>query len=795
MRLLAGILAVALLGLLSTLIPLPLGDLEFEETAMQPAVGTADSVEIHYFFKQVGDDGVVENSAQQDYTARITGAIWDVDTGSLLLDGDADYLTVEGSSQLSFPGAFTIGISFLVQAIPSGHMALITKRGTTSDASIGMWLYRDRVYVSIHNHRREDSLVLISSQSLSAGVYHTVEVRRDTLGAVTLWIDGMCDLSRGRLAGTIDPPGEVFVGRHVIDSGQDFYGRMRRVVVSSWGSEERGELPVTGTLDAVLQTSPRVDLKSSGDVEVSLEAPLEAVYSIEYALAAAFDSGLAISVGKTESRILHRQENAVSAILNDLEMNASYVYRLLAETDSAVKLGPRRVLTTAQGFLIGREEPRNLDVGCLPECGSNIVSFDSQGRPYIRDRDHTRDYTSCIWTMRNGEWKRCSFIDEVRVKYPTFSRTLYGGGWRGARIVFDDDDVLYTLVTIELLDGTMETLMVWSMDYGQSYEVVTLPRGDFHTLEFGAGWNELEGPPFLCILKHVEEHPSRWTSRYELYVTKPTLIDGELEVGSPVLVTVNCMGISLHSGGSSLAASREGKSHFIWVEIGDDVQGSEVYVATYDHATSSVVGRSEVCQSFPANDMHCSPGICMDEVGVLHVVSGGHCSQFYYSHSLLANDATGGWSDPVGIPLAQVQGTDVETSSGGTYISLVCDDRNTLHLVFRETRTGLEQYWPGETHNALCYTSKPFDGAWRMPRILVVPPIPGYSIYYQKLALRQDGALFLSMSFLSGFELDLAHKIRQGIYHDKTLLVSHDHGLHWREVERDDFSAAAEGRA
>jgi len=66
-------------------------------------------------------------------------------------------------------------------------------------------------------------------------------------------------------------------------------------------------------------------------------------------------------------------------------------------------------------------------------------------------------------------------------------------------------------------------------------------------------------------------------------------------------------------------------------------------------------------------------------------------------------------------------------------------------------------------------------------------PNDAYGIYYHKLALDHRGRLFVSLSYLSGYEL--TYPIRPGRYFQRTVLASDDAGSTWRIATTADFSA------
>jgi hypothetical protein len=79
-------------------------------------------------------------------------------------------------------------------------------------------------------------------------------------------------------------------------------------------------------------------------------------------------------------------------------------------------------------------------------------------------------------------------------------------------------------------------------------------------------------------------------------------------------------------------------------------------------------------------------------------------------------------------------------------------------------------------------------GLWSKPRILADPPPghSGYSVYYHRLFLDRQGALYLSFTF---YDMQLKEK---GLY-PRALAVSLDHGRTWQLATTDLLAGRAIG--
>ena len=92
----------------------------------------------------------------------------------------------------------------------------------------------------------------------------------------------------------------------------------------------------------------------------------------------------------------------------------------------------------------------------------------------------------------------------------------------------------------------------------------------------------------------------------------------------------------------------------------------------------------------------------------------------------------------------------------------------------------------GLFHNALVHTSlAPAQRSWEVPDLIVVPPQPGYSNYYQKLTVDQLGRLFVSCSYFSRRDPPATRRARR--FHHRMVLMSDDGGATWRFATNDDF--------
>jgi photosystem II stability/assembly factor-like uncharacterized protein len=445
--------------------------------------------------------------------------------------------------------------------------------------------------------------------------------------------------------------------------------------------------------------------------------------------------------------------------------------------------------------------------GYAPSYTRNVPSFDASDRAYIRSRTSNGAATSYIHTLIGGRWTRLDFEAALRAAYPDFVGTVGAGGLRSERIVFDRQDRTYNPITVRLADDSTRNVLMVSWDHCRSWKVFELPAGDF-TVEHWVGHNQIDGPPFLAFWRPSQlPQDTHRSQRFSLWVTKPRLEGQQLVIPRPALVTDECLGLSKDSGGASFAVTHGALTWFVWSEAtARGSAGVPTFVATYDHATGMASAPQLLAVTRPANDPHNKPGICIDSRGFLHVVAGTHGTAVPYTHSLAPYAVDQGWA-----PLEPVldDGYVVDVASGEqvgqqTYNAFVCDSADTLHLITRQWRSGVDQYHPGQSYGALVHQSRPAGGVWGEPTLVVVAADSGYCIYFHKLAIDHRDRLFLSCSYNGGAEIRVAKARSAGLavlgrkettlgkYRRRMLLVSCDGGVSWRFAVDADLAAPDE---
>jgi hypothetical protein len=356
----------------------------------------------------------------------------------------------------------------------------------------------------------------------------------------------------------------------------------------------------------------------------------------------------------------------------------------------------------------------------------NQLYFAPDNRPFIRTDEG-------VYTLDAGIWQTLDAIDGEPYRALT------------SKVAFAESGAVCLIG--ESGDGTA---YLYSEDGGKTYAATPIPKRKAPRqqwdIESFAGQNRPQGfAPILRASETGEYDPSNfWRHVNDLELFLPTLTDGRVSIGEPILLSTQAIGISSHSGIPSAIVSREGRVHIIWGEATDpdgDEPGVPTYVATYDRTTSRLLGeKAFVGFGPPANDVHNTPSIVIDSEGYLHTLTGTHGQPFAYGKSLEPNTAHGGFSEP----------ELVEEELRSTYIGFVCDPDDTLHLVFRTWTTDGE-YHPESVYANLAYKRKRKGSDWEPMKRLAVAPFTEYSVWYHRLTIDRKGTLFVSFDYWSTF--------------------------------------------
>jgi BNR repeat-containing family member len=439
--------------------------------------------------------------------------------------------------------------------------------------------------------------------------------------------------------------------------------------------------------------------------------------------------------------------------------------------------------------------------GYAPDYPLNIPSFDPANRPVIRSRTESQDVTRSAFRLTDdGSWAAASLLKAVKRSYPSFTNTINAGGYVSERVEFDTQGRAYTLLEIRVRSGRVYNVLLYSVDGCRSWRLVTLPFGgkpviydgrDNGTaaLEQYAGWNASSRPPLVAVWRPVSDWPGDRASRSLLYVIKPSFSHGLLRLPPPTLVSTRFIGQCYGAGGASFAASAGATSFIAWAEVARSTDpGTPTYVCSFDQTTRRLSTPVLVAEARKRNDDHDAPGIVRDGNGYLHVVTGAHNAQFLYTHSLEPRDASawtaaepmlaGGYVEPGGA----APGTARQT-----YLSLACLPDDSLVMVFRQVRCGVDPDFDGAAYDALCCQIRSPDGSWSEPQRLVqCADRTGYACFHQKLTVDRLGRLYLSLSYFSPLDYPAGERAAHRFTH-RMVLTSKDGGRTWDFAATSDF--------
>lgn len=406
--------------------------------------------------------------------------------------------------------------------------------------------------------------------------------------------------------------------------------------------------------------------------------------------------------------------------------------------------------------------------------------------------------------LGSDKWSRFPLVAAVRRDFPSFAGTVNAGGYVSESVEFDGLGRAYTLLDIRLVDGTRRNVLLYSLDGCATWRTLLLPFANRATpgsrddgtaaIEHFSGRNTSEEPPLVAVWRRVSRWPGLRASRNELYVVRTFFAADELRMAAPTLVTTRHIGMTQAAGGASFAATSGSTSYVVWTEVASaTAPGAPTFVAELDRAGGGLSPPVRVAFAHPANDVHATPGICVDGAGYLHVVTGAHQRPFLYTRSVWPRDGSS-WTRPRPVLTSGFRTTRADADGSGrqTYLSLACLPDDTLVIVFRQQRSGVDRVFAGRRYDALCVQTKPRDGEWSQARRLVFHKTrPGYAIYYHKLAVDHTGRLFLSLNWCNPNDYPPAVRWRHRYGH-RMVLVSDDGAGRWRFAADEDFRAGVQ---
>lgn len=447
--------------------------------------------------------------------------------------------------------------------------------------------------------------------------------------------------------------------------------------------------------------------------------------------------------------------------------------------------------------------------GYAPEYQLNIPSFDTANRPVFRTRTESQHATRSVVTLSAPDTWRYSFIlAAVRRAYPRFVSTVNAGGYVGERVEFDARGRAYTLLEIRMIGGAVRNVLLYSLDGCRTWRLVELPfagkpklydgrDNGTAALEQYAGWNQNVRPPLVAVWRPVSDWSGTYASRSRLYVIRPQFKGRRLLLPVPTFVSKRFIGLTHAAGGASFAVSSGRLSHIVWPEVARRADtGTPTYACTFDSRTRRISGVRPVALANPRNDDHDSPGIVRDGAGYLHVLTGSHNGPFWYVHSLEQRD-TRSWTAPETVLDGGFISADgiAPGTARQTYLSLACLPDNSLVIVYRQGRRGVDTDFDGAGYDALCSQTRSPDGVWsEAQRLVLCGNRSGYANYHQKLTVDRLGRLYLSLSYFSPADYPVGERAANR-YHQRMILISRDGGHEWEFARKADFTEGVQAAA
>lgn len=375
----------------------------------------------------------------------------------------------------------------------------------------------------------------------------------------------------------------------------------------------------------------------------------------------------------------------------------------------------------------------------------SALAFDSTNSPYMFDSGNP-DHFGVIFTLRDGKWVQLSYLAAINRLYPEHNKVLKRNKHSLGTLEIDDNDNIYALVELETNEAGVVFALVFSSNGGKNFQAYRIPGKAF--LELRTGFNSLNSPPIIGVMKKRSRYISRWTAYHDFTIYIPSIEGGKLNLGEAIHISSKSIGAANHSGGYSFAVSKPESISIVYVET--EGKGNPVYLVVLNRKNRRVVSKRLLVDALPGKpNAHVTPVVCVDNAGLLHVMSGSHSGAFYYFNIDVFEHGIKSVSD------------QLEYGVNLTYAGLVCG-KNVISVVYR-----------GKSSLVASVRSK---GAWLKPVVLAEPPegYTGYAVYYHRLFIDRNDNLYVSYN---------SHNLHNSVDEGRVLLVSRDHGVTWKRLK------------
>jgi hypothetical protein len=114
------------------------------------------------------------------------------------------------------------------------------------------------------------------------------------------------------------------------------------------------------------------------------------------------------------------------------------------------------------------------------------------------------------------------------------------------------------------------------------------------------------------------------------------------------LVAKDCMGYSVHSGGTSSITSYSGRHYITYIGTPRKKCQNPIWVVTIEAGSGAVAARDYLgCASGIEPDSHASPVLVLDDLHRLHVIMGAHGGNFFHVVSAPLSKSSIKWQRPL----------------------------------------------------------------------------------------------------------------------------------------------------
>lgn len=378
----------------------------------------------------------------------------------------------------------------------------------------------------------------------------------------------------------------------------------------------------------------------------------------------------------------------------------------------------------------------------------NQLYFDTENRPWTVTRGSLKVFAG-------NEWKSVPVAEGKDVSFPS---SVIGS---------DHEGNVYTIVNIRGKPHLLRTNSSF-----ESY-LSALPEGGGYWVETWMGGQTTQHIPIVTryLLNPEKKQVATWARVHDFQIFIPQFKDKTLTVGSPVLISDNCVGMSAHSGIPSAVASEGDLVYLVWGETSDPAgkdPGVPNYTSTYNRATGALSQPQFLAFSPPVNDVHNISSVLVDKKGVRHVIVGAHGRPFQHLTAATGSDQ---WTSPVTI-----------SNIDQTYVGAVLDETDRIHLFFRGWRRGME--FPGSMNAGLFYQSMSPGGTWSQPVLFASPGLNNYSIFYHRVTTDRRGRTYISFTYWPTWTV-YRDSFRQGTgpFQNRVVLFS-DNGVEWHLLDK-----------